>query len=66
MLKKESSVHLWAQLVEYTVTRCVIFNKRRGGEATKLLVKNYKERPNWSAADVFGNLQPVEKMLCKM
>lgn len=68
MLKKEPSLQLWVQLAEYTVTRCVIFNKRRGGEATKLLVKNYKERPNWSEAatgDVFGNLQPVEKVLCE-
>ena len=68
LLKVAPTLSLWCQLAEFTLTRVVIFNKRRGGEATKLLVANYKERPNWNSAalsDVYSSLQPVEKKLCQ-
>jgi hypothetical protein len=59
---------VWEKLAEATLCRIVIFNKLRGGEASKLLVKNYQERPNWNELnqqDILSSLKPIEKELSK-
>ena len=37
----------WRKLSKLTMARLILFNKRRGGEVSRLLLKTYKERPNW-------------------
>ena len=51
----------WSLLAQLTLTRLVIFNKRRGGEASKLALKVYQERLDWSKA----NSSKITKFLNK-
>ncbi|KAK3745627.1 hypothetical protein QZH41_011480, partial [Actinostola sp. cb2023] len=65
-LKANPSLNLWQKLEEYLICRLIIFNKRRGGEASKMLVKEYQSRPNWKTAQtaaITDALQPLEKKL---
>ena len=44
----------------------IIFNKRRGGEASKLLLSAYQRRPNWNEEvnrELESTLSPVEQHL---
>ena len=50
------------------VTRAILFNKRRGGEACRIFVSDYKDRPSWRSAaiqEVTESLKSVEQELCK-
>ena len=67
-LKEVPTLQGWKQLAEATLTRLIIFNKRRGGEASKLLTSSFQARPNWKEASsqlIVNSLQPIEKELCK-
>ena len=67
-LREAPTLQVWKQLAEATLTRLIIFNKRRGGEASKLLISSFKSRPNWKKAApqlIEDSLQPIEKELCK-
>ena len=58
----------WASLAEVTLTRLILFNKRRGGEAAKLLVESYRNRPSWNTVgiqEVQKSLNPSEQQLIK-
>ena len=57
LIKMSSSVHLleeqprvqaWSDLAQATLARLVMFNKRRGGEASKMLLSSYLSRPDWT------------------
>ena len=37
----------WTRLAKLTMTRLIMFNKRRRAEVKDLTVKQYMERPNW-------------------
>ena len=70
-LKKELRVtatpEVWAKLAEVTLSQMIIFNKRRSGEASRLLVKSYEGRPNWSESGceaIKKSLNPLEIHLC--
>ena len=56
----------WRKLAVLVLSRLTIFNKRRGGEASKLLLEAYSERPDWSKSaneEILSTLQPLERKL---
>ncbi len=58
----------WTTLAEVTLTRLILFNKRRGGEAAYLLIESYRNRPSWSTVgiqEVQKSLNPFEQQLIK-
>jgi len=59
----------WLQLAEHTLTRIVVFNKCRIGEASKMLIGDFSSRCSWydSGMDDFrASLSPFEKNLSEM
>jgi len=67
-LKQCPTYDSWRELSEHALTRVTLFNKRRGGEASQLLVSQYEGRPHWKSntnADIFNSLTPVEQELVK-
>ena len=58
----------WRQLSDIVLSRLITFNKRRGGEAARLLLKTYTDRPQWDASangELMNSLKPLEKELIK-
>ncbi|XP_070193306.1 uncharacterized protein [Littorina saxatilis] len=67
-LQVTPSFSTWRKLAQLTMTRMTVFNKRRGGAVSKLLLKTYETRPDWknqTNQEVLETLQPMEKMLLK-
>ena len=67
-LEQEPQLEVWGDLAQATLARLVIFNKRRGGEASKLLIESFLERPDWSqvnSTEVLSSLNGFEKELSK-
>lgn len=61
-------VHTWRELSEMVLNRLILFNKRRGGEAARLRVETYGNRPDWqksASQDVVAPLSSVEQQLFK-
>ena len=58
----------WLQLAKLTMSRLILFNKRRRAEVKDLKVEEYLQRPKWHD-DVTGEmklaLSPVDNMLAK-
>ena len=68
LTKKTPTYHRWKELAAVTLSRVIMFNKRRGGEAAKLLIDTYKSRPDWSkvsSQEVQDTLSNAEKVLMK-
>ena len=66
-LAKEVSLDSWRMLCEATAARIIIFNKRQANEPTKLLIKDFFDRPKWESTrikEVKPALQPLEQELC--
>ena len=58
----------WQELATICLTRMIVFNKQRSGEAPKLRVDVFNSRPDWSISqnkDISSSLSPQEKELCK-
>lgn len=56
----------WTRLAKLTMSRLILFNKRRRAEVKDLKVKDYLERPQWqsdTADEMELALSPVDKML---
>ena len=56
----------WTRLEKLTMTRLIMFNKRRRAEVKDLTVKQYMERPNWkedSTGELAVALSPVDRVL---
>ena len=63
---QEANYSTWRNLSELALSRLIIFNKRRGGEASKLLLSAYQHRPNWNEEvnrELESTLSPVEQHL---
>jgi hypothetical protein len=63
-LKTLPTYNVWRKLAEITLTRLLVFNKRRASEPAMLEVEQYKSRPDWTAAsnqELLNNLEPLEK-----
>ena len=67
-LRQNASHSTWRQLSDVVLSRVITFNKRRGGEAAKLLLNAYSDRPQWDKSansELIHSLQPLEKQLIK-
>ena len=67
-LKFSVTLEDWRKLAEATVTRLILFNKRRANEVAKLAIAQYLERPLWNengSEEVQNSLQPLEREVCK-
>lgn len=67
-LEQNCSTSLWTTLASLTLTRIVLFNKRRSGEAARMTVQQYSSRPEWNASGtetVKKALSPFEQELAK-
>ena len=67
-LQKHPNLDDWSLLAQATLSRLVMFNKRRGGEASKLLLDAYQTRPDWGLAnssEIMKSLNSFERELSK-
>ena len=48
LLEEQPQLQAWSDLAQATLARLVMFNKRRGGEASKMLLDSYQNRPDWT------------------
>ena len=48
-MSEDKSYASWRALAEANLSRIVLFNKRRGSEASNLLLQTYTTRPNWDS-----------------
>ena len=67
-LKRTFSYSSWRNLMEMVLIALIIFNKRRGGEISRLLLSTFTQRPNWAEnqnAEIFSILTTLEKLLLK-
>lgn len=67
-LHESHSYLTWRRLAQLIMTRLIIFNKRRGGEVSKLLLKTYTDRPDWKKHtndDILESMQGLERELLK-
>ena len=58
----------WRKLAQMTMSRLILFNKRRGGEVSRLLLKTYQDRPKWEETmnrEILSSLQGLELALIK-
>ena len=68
VLEKDPHLEAWSDLAHATLARLVMFNKRRGGEASKLLIDSYLKRPDWSKVnnpEILSSLSGFERELSK-
>lgn len=67
-LKKRPSPQDWVLLVKFTMSRLILFNKRRRAEVRELRVDEYLARPDWNA-DAGGEmalaLSQTDRLLAK-
>ena len=62
-LKKNPDKGVWKLLAEVTLNRLVLFNKRKSGETSRLLVSTYRNRPLWNQRnndELLASLDSVE------
>jgi hypothetical protein len=67
-LKGRFSFTAYRNLLEYVLAALILFNKRRGGEDSKLLLSAYINRRSWSDSsneEIVSSLSEVEKTLVK-
>lgn len=58
----------WGKLAVVTLTRLILFNKRRGGEAARMKLKVFENRPDWDKIhneEIMSSLSSQERQLCK-
>jgi hypothetical protein len=67
-LKHQAQPDTWYELAAVTAARVIIFNKRRSGEASRLLLSSYQRRVDWQTGGcdaIKSTLSPLERHLCK-
>ena len=65
-LREEKNLHNYQQLNMVTLCKAITFNKRRGGETSRLKMINYESKPLWGAhsnKDIYDSLDDFEKKL---
>lgn len=58
----------WTQLCKVTMSRLIMFNRRRPAEVTELKVEHYLQRPKWheeANREITSALQPADQILAK-
>ncbi|XP_072389472.1 uncharacterized protein [Diabrotica undecimpunctata] len=56
----------WVRLATLVLSRIILFNKRRSGEAARMKMSDYINRPRWedqSTDDIKESLTPIERKL---
>ena len=59
----------WKKLAQVTMSRLILFNKRRSGEVSCLLLKSYQDRPKWEEGvnkEILDSLQGLELTLIEV
>ena len=64
-LCQEPTVNAWSELCQLTLAQIVTFNRRRGGEAQRMLLSTYSTANENLGTDVTKCLSQVEQALCK-
>ena len=65
-LKDNPTAQSWTLLAKVLLARAIMLNRRRGGEASKLLLVSYNNRPDWtqlSCTELMANLSSWEQRL---
>jgi hypothetical protein len=65
-LKASPTLKSWTSLAKLLLVRIVMLNKRRAGEASKLLLTSYNSRPDWTQSaskEILDSLSPWERQL---
>ena len=65
-LQTKQDYNTYRRLLEVVLSRITIFNKRRGGEASSLLLSAYTEPAQWhktANTEILNSLQPLERKL---
>ena len=64
-LQRNPSLEAWGLLAKATLGRLVMFHKRRGGEASKMLLASYDARPDWTRVNSqeMSSLDALEREL---
>lgn len=60
------TIKKWSFLASLTLSKIIIFNKRRSGEASRMTLTDYSSRPNWSnqcTEELKKSLSDFEKKL---
>lgn len=68
VLAEQPQLEAWSHLAHATLARLVIFNKRRGGEASKMLSESYLHRPDWKQVnnpEIVASLSGFERELSR-
>lgn len=64
ILEEDPSPDAWTAICQSLLTEIILFNRRREGEASKLLLETYISRNSTSAhQDVYGSLSKFEQTL---
>jgi hypothetical protein len=60
------NVTTWYELAEATLAKFILFNRKRSGEAERLLVETYsnRNRDTTPDTDIFNSLSASEKLMC--
>ena len=56
----------WRNLLEFVLCSLIVFNKRRGGEMSRMLLSAYTDRPDWKLwvnQEILDSLSALEKYL---
>ena len=65
---KQPLLENYLNLARITLCKLVVFNKRRGGEVSRILINDLVHRPKWSSKnneDIYEGLSELEKELTK-
>lgn len=68
LLEEQPQLQAWSDLAQATLARLVIFNKRRAGEASKMLLNSYLSRPDWTKVnnpEIMSALSSFERELSR-
>lgn len=66
LLNNPNEATAWNRLAEATLARMILFNKRRGGEMSRMTLTQYSMNPNWekeSTEEMLRSLTPTERNL---
>jgi len=62
-LERSPDIKIWTQLARVTLAQLILFNRRRGGEAQRLLSDSYQSRSQNLEEDVARGLSDLERKL---
>ena len=68
VLEQQPQQEAWSDLAQATLARLVMLNKRRGGEASKMLPERFVETPDWTqvnSPEILSSPSGFERELSK-